>query len=171
MEIWKPVKNYENCEVSNLGRAKCNGELLKFYYDNGYRKININGDWIWLHRLIAETFIPNPENKPCVDHKNGKRLDNRVNNLRWCTYKENMQYCKELGHNFHNHPSKGKYNDKQNNGIICIELNKQFDSLFDAAQYIKTIGNIQGQIATIKKNIYRSCGTNYSAYKYHWKFG
>ena len=42
-----------------------------------------------LHRLIAEAFIPNPDNKPCIDHINGDALDNRIENLRWCTYKEN----------------------------------------------------------------------------------
>lgn len=42
-----------------------------------------------IHRLIAEAFIPNPENKPCIDHINTIRHDNRIENLRWATYKEN----------------------------------------------------------------------------------
>lgn len=46
----------------------------------------------WVHRLVAKAFIPNPENLPEVDHKNGRKLDNRANNLRWVTHEENLRY-------------------------------------------------------------------------------
>lgn len=56
----------------------------------GYIKITVNGKKVFLHRIIATAFIPNPENKPFVDHINRITWDNRVTNLRWVTHKENM---------------------------------------------------------------------------------
>lgn len=73
-------------EVSNLGRVKLNDKLFKcrigtdgYYYLCGRP----------LHRIVAELFIPNPYNLPCIDHIDGNRLNNMVSNLRWVTYKTN----------------------------------------------------------------------------------
>lgn len=72
-------------EISNLGNVKCNGayyqpKLNGKYYSAGTDRV---------HRMVEETFISNPDNKPCVDHINGISTDNRACNLRWVTWKEN----------------------------------------------------------------------------------
>ena len=99
MEIWKDIKGYEGLyQVSNEGRifSVINSIFLKPIENNGYytvslyknKKPSINN----IHRLVAEAFIPNPNNLPCVNHKNEIKTDNKVNNLEWCTYQYNNTY-------------------------------------------------------------------------------
>ncbi len=104
MEQWKSI-NYEY-EVSNLGNVRriknektiiVKPEILK----KGYLRVSIweNGtrNRKLVHRLVAEAFIPNLENKPQIDHINNITSDNRVENLRWATNKENVQHSVEQG--------------------------------------------------------------------------
>lgn len=112
-EIWKDIQGYEGLyQVSNLGRVKSLGRnvkrpLTKIGYvwqpekilkpnktKYGYLKItlrkNNKSKYFTVHRLVAITFIPNPENKPQIDHINADKTNNSVNNLRWVTCKENI---------------------------------------------------------------------------------
>lgn len=63
-------------------------------HHRGYLCVKFNKKWHFVHRLVSETFITNPENKPCVDHINRNKMDNRVENLRWSTYSENSKNTK-----------------------------------------------------------------------------
>lgn len=116
MEIWKDIKGLEGkYQVSDLGTVKVlaftgiRKDCRKYHvvekikkqsiFNNGYYGFGTNRahGTVLLHRALAEAFIPNPENKRCVNHKDGNKLNNSLDNLEWATHGENNQHAYDTG--------------------------------------------------------------------------
>lgn len=100
LEEWKQIRGFPNYMISNLGNvySKRSKRLLKLALKkSGYMYValsNINKTikHLRVHRLVAEAFIPNPDNLPVVNHKDEDKTNNQVDNLEWCTFKYNTNY-------------------------------------------------------------------------------
>ena len=102
-EIWKAIDGYDGLyQVSSYGRIKSlhyrgSSNLENFIAyrltKRGYARVLLGtGKDVYVHRLVAETFLDNPDCLPCVNHKDENKLNNNVENLEWCTYKYNSNY-------------------------------------------------------------------------------
>lgn len=99
---FKPIPGYrDRFYVNNKGEILSDSaysannkgrRILKQSDNNGYKTVTINGKTNYVHRLVALTFIPNPNNYPCINHKDENKSNNNVENLEWCTHEYNMNY-------------------------------------------------------------------------------
>lgn len=169
-EIWKDVVGYEGFyQVSNLGRVKSVGkydrlgryhkERIKSTADNGngYLIVNLkhNGkqQMKTVHRLVAEAFMINPHNYCDINHIDGDKKNNHLDNLEFCTHSSNMLHAVKLG--LHNEFGKRK--------VLCVETGTVFESIKAAEQWVGVKGSRLSNVCQLKRGA-KTCGG------YHWRY-
>ena len=158
-EIWKTIEDYPNYEVSSFGniKNKTTNKILKSSLNcSGYYRYtlinNIKQKTVLAHRIVAETFIQNPENKPTVNHKDRNKINNNLENLEWATH---------LEQNLHKSKSKIIRCYALNVTRICSKTNiilESYDSLKKASEWV-----INNNLSKIKNNDYKSVMSKISA--------
>lgn len=195
-EIWKDIKGYKGYyQVSNLGRVKSldrysidrrggkhflKGIILTPYLCKGYLRIclHVNGKQkqLAVHRLVAEAFIPNPNNYPQINHKDENKTNNTVDNLEWCTAKYNNNYGTRLERIKAANIREGykkmvKTREEKNIGrkqVRCITTGKVFNSLKEAGEYYHC--NLVKHMSAIKKGIRKHCGKLSNGTPLEWEY-
>lgn len=171
-EIWKDIDGYEGLyKVSNKGRvySHISNKVLKRYCSsNGYEHVNLtknnNSRYLITHRLVAEAFVENEQNYPCVNHKDEDIRNNSADNLEWCTYQYNSYYGTRIDRitSLIDYKEVGRKNSKS---ILQFNLDGSFVKRWDS------ITNCKGETGYDKSNIVKCCrGKIKSAYGYVWRY-
>lgn len=175
-EIWKDIKGYEGLyQISNIGRVKSHPRIKGCIYHkekilsphdngNGYLCVDLYGGnnnrrKYYIHRLVAEMFIQNPNDYPIVNHKDENRKNNIVANLEWCTYKYNLNYGNVRYKMSKAHRGKPKPlptimvvdgKEYTRTSVICLTTGEVFKTIKEAAKYYN-IENLRSHISRMCK--------------------
>lgn len=168
-EVWKLIAGYSHHYISNLGNVRrlpykkkdsLGRDMLyqlkdytKITDKDGYYKVSLPHGQCFVHRLVAQAFIPNPENKPQVNHKNSIRNDNRVTNLEWVTNSENQLHSFRI--------AKRRPVAHHRKAVMCLETGKVYPCAKFAAE---AIGVHRASIQNAIAGRVRTCGG------FHWKY-
>lgn len=184
-EVWKPIKGFEGLyEISNTGKVKSFHKKEPFLLtpkknNRGYLWVELknitNISHSQIHRLVAETFLENPNKYPVVNHKDENPLNNNVSNLEWCTKSYNRRYSLML------HPERNKVRRCRPYNLSCVE--KTRDGFFTYPHILQL--DMQGNVikewecpsAIVRElgynnwSITQTCrGIRKQAYGYKWAF-
>lgn len=151
-ETWKFITGHENYLVSNTGRViGKTGREVKPYKINGHLAVRIDGEQTFLHRIVAGEFIENSSGLPVVNHKDGNPLNNCVDNLEWCTPRQNSDHARYILGSF----------KKQQKPVMCVETGVVYDSLATAADAVNGDRSAIGRCATGERKKHKG---------YHWMY-
>ena len=180
---WVVCEDYPSYMINTKGEIKSlltNKTLKPSKHKSGYMHVGLRRDGVSktvkVHRLLAKAFIPNPENKPHVDHINGVRDDNRLENLRWCTNQENQSFELARLNN-----SKALTGRKQSPEAVAKRANtlqksigKRIEQYTLDGEYIKTFNSaneIQRQLGIWSAGVLKCCDGKFASSKgFIWKY-
>lgn len=148
-EEWRQIPTVPGYSASNLGRVKRNKDSLLISVQNGrYQTATIKRKKYLVHRLVAQAWIPNPATLPQVNHIDGNKHNNQVDNLEWCDAFHNMQHCERLGLKRNQHRGErtptAKLTETQARWIMLWRL-EGFD--------LRTIGGVFGVAESVVSRI------------------
>lgn len=167
IEEWKPIKDFPDYRISNKGRIqrvpnnKIKGGLLNPTKEkDGYLVVGLFRDkkniQKRVHRLVAEVFIPNPNNYPCVNHKDENKTNNSIDNLEWCTVAYNNKYG--------NHYKKSSITMSKpiHQYDLSLKYIRTFSSLTNAAKELKcSMGGISSSTRDSLKYTFKGYRRSY----------
>lgn len=153
-EIWRDIPTTKNYQASNMGRIRHHNKIITLSTSNeGYLTASLRyhgkSKTRYVHRLVAQTFIPNPKNLPAVNHKDEDKQNDQVNNLEWCTIKYNDRY----GNHMWKQARSRFYSVKITRG----KLSRIFPSMASANYWLRAYGNVRKSKYTIRDQLRRCC--------------
>lgn len=162
-EIWRDIEGFGGCyQVSNMGRVKSlnynhtgKEKIMKAKKDKGYLRVQLYKDgkpkFYSVHRLVATSFLPNPNNLSQVNHIDEDKSNNIVDNLEWCSAKYNSNYGTRIQ----------RIVEKNNKQVLCVETGVVYPSTMQ----------VEREIGFLQCNISKACCGKYkTAYGFHWRY-
>lgn len=188
-EEWRDVKDYEGIyQVSSFGRIKSLDRIKEYKRGDKVIKSVVKGTLIktflfswgyegfvaskfgrtttkYIHKVIAESFIPNPDNKKMVNHKDLNKLNNRIDNLEWCTHKENIQHYFKQPHVKGSNAGKFGKDSHQIKAVIQYTLDGEFIKEYPS------VSSVGFELGINISGIYKNCtGKSSKSNGYKWKY-
>ena len=154
-KIFQGYKIYSNGDIIGVRNKKLSPDITK----NGYEQVAIHGKRYKVHRLVAETFIPNPDKLPMVNHKDEDKLNNNINNLEWC----NSTYNSNYGTRNTKISKLLTNNKKRSKQVLCVETDTIYPSAREAERQTGIRNDHITQVCNHTKH-YKTAGG------FHWKY-